>query len=164
MKTILNALGDTFRKRRPGYIRIPGLHENLRLGLGDLVKRLTLQLGIQPCERCNRRAEVLNRSIVFYGGMAGIPQKVGGDLSPASQVLESSVSRSGHMAMSASDPCWHFRGYCTGFGRQQCITAPASQEPDALIITQCCGGWFQYPWILVCPGQPARQGCGFCFW
>jgi len=61
-------------------------------------------------------------------------------------------------------PCWSFLGRCTGFGRRQCVSGPASQKPDAEIIEQCCGGWFQYPWIEVCPGEEARMGCDFCFW
>jgi hypothetical protein len=63
-----------------------------------------------------------------------------------------------------SSPCWSFTGGCTGFGSRRCVSAPESQSPDATIVTQCCGGWFQYPWIEVCPGQPARMGCGFCLW
>ncbi len=61
-------------------------------------------------------------------------------------------------------PCQSFTGRCTGFGRRQCVTAPESLDPDAAVVEQCCGGWFQYPWIEICPGETPRMGCGFCFW
>jgi hypothetical protein len=61
-------------------------------------------------------------------------------------------------------PCQSYTGRCTGFGSRQCVTAPESLDPDAAVVEQCCGGWFQYPWIEICPGQSPRMGCGFCFW
>jgi hypothetical protein len=59
-------------------------------------------------------------------------------------------------------PCESFTGRCTGFGRRQCVTAPESLEPDAAVVEQCCGGWFQFPWVEICPGEAPRMGCGFC--
>jgi hypothetical protein len=35
------------------------------VGLGDAVKRATSSVGIKPCGGCQRRAEALNRKIVF---------------------------------------------------------------------------------------------------
>jgi hypothetical protein len=35
------------------------------VGLGDLIKRATNAVGIQPCEGCARRAAALNRRVPF---------------------------------------------------------------------------------------------------
>src|SRR5262245_1031713 len=37
----------------------------------------------------------------------------------------------------APNPCWHYAGRCTSAGSPQCITAPATQSPDATVVTQC---------------------------
>jgi hypothetical protein len=37
-------------------------------GLGDLIKRVTSAVGIEPCGNCDRRAEVLNRIMPFRAG------------------------------------------------------------------------------------------------
>ena len=129
------------------------------IGLGDLIKKLTKALGIQPCERCNQRAKRLNQVLVFSGGASRASRQPGDTQSPTPSTIGTR-----RFSAASSDACWHFHGPCTGFGRRQCVTAPASQEPDAEIITHCCNGWFQSPWIEVCPGQPARAGCGFCLW
>jgi hypothetical protein len=122
----------------PRVLRLPWLDAE-ETGLGTLTKRLTTRLGIAPCAPCQARADALDRRLVIGGGRR-------------------------RRSMMASGDCWKFSGRCTGFGSRQCVLGPARQEPDAEIITQCCGGWFQYPWIEVCPGQEARAGCGFCFW
>ena len=111
------------------------------IGLGHLLGRVTAGVGVRPCGGCAERAERLDRILVF---VPRAPQGAG--------------------TATASAPCWYFHGRCTGFGTRQCVEAPESQSPDAGIISQCCGGWFQYPWIEVCPGEPAKTGCGFCFW
>src|SRR5882757_1816539 len=54
--------------------------------------------------------------------------------------------------------CQTFSGRCTGFGSRRCVTAPAALTPDSIVVEQCCGGWFQYPWITVCVGQQPTQG------
>jgi hypothetical protein len=105
-----------------------------QVGLGELVKQALRALGVRPCGRCARRAARLD-SLLTFGPRAG-----------------------------SRGDCWRFHGSCTGFGSTQCVVGPEEQTPDARIITQCCGGWFQYPWIEVCPGQKATRGCGFCFW
>ncbi|MCY7355859.1 MAG: hypothetical protein LH470_12465 [Lysobacter sp.] len=111
-----------------------------RIGLGTLVSAIARLFGIHPCSGCDQRGRALNaiasiEAPVFFGtGMAN------------------------------ATPCWMFTGRCTGFGRRQCVTAPESMSPDALMLEHCCGGWFQYPWIEVCDGQPPKRGCGFCFW
>lgn len=130
-----------------------------QIGLGDLIKRISRGFGIQPCGPCIRRAERLNQFLVFSGGASRIYRQLNDIKSPDSSTIWTRYSKT-----DSSDPCWHYYGSCTGFGRRQCITGPASQEPDAEIITHCCSGWFQYPWIEVCPGQSARTGCGFCLW
>ena len=112
------------------------------IGPGTAIRHLTERLHIPACDGCRRRAAALDRRVRF-------------SFRPGRQVRRSSGEPGG---------CWHFDGRCTGFGSRQCVSGPARQEPDAEIIEQCCGGWFQYPWIEVCPGEAARTGCGFCLW
>lgn len=111
-----------------------------RIGLGTLISAIARLFGARPCAACDRRAQALNaiasiETPAFYGN-----------------------------AMANSTPCRMFTGRCTGFGRRQCVIAPESMSPDALTIEHCCSGWFQYPWIQICDGQPPKIGCGFCFW
>jgi hypothetical protein len=111
-----------------------------RVGLGTVIKRITQAAGVRPCAPCANRAKALDQRIILFGG------------------------RRARSARSQSGGCWSFAGGCTGWGSRRCVSAPARQEPDAEIVTQCCGGWFQYPWIEVCPGESARSGRGFCLW
>jgi|SRR5262245_7349853 len=106
------------------------------LGLGDVISRILAALGVQPCDACRRRAMALNA------------------LAP----------KFFRWPWESSRQCTMYAGRCTGFGTQQCVTAPESLSPDATVITQCCAGWFQYPWIQICEGEPPRRGCGFCLW
>lgn len=46
-------------------VRLPGFISDKEVGLGDVLKRTTSYLGIRPCEGCNRRADALNRWMVF---------------------------------------------------------------------------------------------------
>jgi hypothetical protein len=107
--------------------------ENTRRGLGDVISRWLGKLGARSCAGCEQRVLALN--------------DFGSRLTPL---------------WVASNPCKTFAGRCTGFGHQQCVVAPTELTPDATTLTQCCGGWFQYPWIQICPGSAPRQGCGFC--
>ncbi|HEY5958959.1 MAG TPA: hypothetical protein VIV60_20510 [Polyangiaceae bacterium] len=50
-------------KLRPLAVPIPRLKKSI--GLGDVVKRATTAIGVRPCGGCGRRAESLNRTIVF---------------------------------------------------------------------------------------------------
>jgi hypothetical protein len=109
----------------------------IEIGLGQLVKRITSFFGVTPCEACLRRARVLDGVLVF---------------TPQEQTVR----------VAFSSDCTTFKGACTGLGGTQCVTAPSSLEPDAPMITQCCSGRFQYPWVELCPGRAATQGCGFC--
>lgn len=34
-------------------------------GLGDTIKKFTKAIGVEPCERCNRRARFLNKAFPF---------------------------------------------------------------------------------------------------
>lgn len=52
-------------KLRPISVPIPRLKRNV--GLGDAVKKITTVFGIRPCSGCGRRAEALNRVVVFRG-------------------------------------------------------------------------------------------------
>ncbi|WP_432196566.1 hypothetical protein [Streptomyces sp. bgisy027] len=112
------------------------------IGLGTVIRYLTARLHIPACSGCLMRAEALDRRVRFR-------------IRSGRRFLRRSA---------AAGDCWYFQSRCTGFGSRQCVSGPARQEPDAEIIEQCCGGWFQYAWIEVCPGEQARSGCGFCFW
>jgi hypothetical protein len=50
---------------RPHQVRLPGFITDEEIGLGDVIKRATSYLGIQPCGGCERRAAALNRWMVF---------------------------------------------------------------------------------------------------
>ncbi len=108
---------------------------NCRVGfkLGQTISTWLTAVGIPSCSACQQRAVALDQLGDWFNG-----------------------------SVAQANPCKTFAGRCTGLGRRQCITAPASITADATTVTQCCGGWFQYPWITVCPGQAPQQGCGFC--
>ena len=57
--------------RRPHHVRLPGFVQDEEVGLGDAIKRATYALGITPCTGCERRAEALNRLLVFTGRSRG---------------------------------------------------------------------------------------------
>jgi hypothetical protein len=61
-KAISNA-----NERLPRRMRLPGFIIEKEVGLGDVVKRATLAVGIRPCAGCERRAAALNRWFVFAG-------------------------------------------------------------------------------------------------
>ena len=46
-------------------VRLPRFISDDEIGLGDLIKRTTSYFGIQPCAACRRRADALNRWMVF---------------------------------------------------------------------------------------------------
>ena len=50
---------------RPYPVRLPGFVRDEEIGLGDVVKRATYAMGIQPCGGCRWRAAALNRWVVF---------------------------------------------------------------------------------------------------
>jgi hypothetical protein len=49
----------------PHRVRLPGFITDEEIGLGDVMKRATSYLGIQPCGGCADRAAALNRWMVF---------------------------------------------------------------------------------------------------
>ena len=49
----------------PHRVRLPGFLTDEEIGLGDVIKRATSYVGIKPCGGCERRADVLNRWLVF---------------------------------------------------------------------------------------------------
>jgi hypothetical protein len=51
----------------PHRVRLPGFITDEEIGLGDVIKRTTSYFGIRPCGGCNRRADALNRWLVFTG-------------------------------------------------------------------------------------------------
>jgi hypothetical protein len=52
-------------EREPYKVRLPGFITNQEIGLGDVIKRVTFAVGINPCGGCERRANALNRWLVF---------------------------------------------------------------------------------------------------
>jgi hypothetical protein len=50
---------EAFRVRLPGFVMAD------TVGLGDVVKRVTYALGMQPCGGCERRAARMNHWVVF---------------------------------------------------------------------------------------------------
>jgi hypothetical protein len=56
---------DEARKDRSYRVRLPGFITDKEVGLGDVIKRATSAVGIRPCGGCARRAEALNRWMVF---------------------------------------------------------------------------------------------------
>jgi hypothetical protein len=46
-------------------VRLPGFIAYENIGLGDVIKRTTSYFGLQPCRGCKRRADALNRWMVF---------------------------------------------------------------------------------------------------
>jgi len=52
-------------KREPFRVRLPGFLSEEQVGLGDVIKRTTMRVGIAPCANCGRRAAALNRRVVF---------------------------------------------------------------------------------------------------
>lgn len=46
-------------------VRLPGFLIEEEIGLGDVIKRVTYAMGIQPCGGCEKRAAALNRWMHF---------------------------------------------------------------------------------------------------
>ncbi len=51
--------------RRPRRVRLPGFLIEEEVGLGDVIKRATYAMGIQPCGGCQKRAAALNKWMTF---------------------------------------------------------------------------------------------------
>jgi len=52
-------------ERQPHRVRLPGFLIEEEVGLGDVVKRVTYAMGLQPCGGCEKRAAALNRWVHF---------------------------------------------------------------------------------------------------
>jgi len=52
-------------KRQAHRVRVPGFLVDDEVGLGDVLKRATYAIGFKPCGGCEKRAEALNRWMVF---------------------------------------------------------------------------------------------------
>jgi hypothetical protein len=59
--------GSARQEPPPFEIRLPGFNAERAVGLGDTLKRVSAAVGVRPCGGCGRRAEALNRRIVFTG-------------------------------------------------------------------------------------------------
>ena len=54
------------KDERPAHrVRLPGFLIEEEVGLGDLIKKTTYAMGIQPCGGCEKRAAALNRWMTF---------------------------------------------------------------------------------------------------
>lgn len=135
--------GNPIRVRLP---RITGTQVG-SIGAGEIIRKITKALKVPPCAACDQRANMLNSKLIF----TWTPRR------PSNTTATSSGRWNG------PDGSWHMDGPCTGTGNRQCVSMPSSQtDPYAPVITQCCDGWFQYPWILVPTSGAATSGCGFC--
>lgn len=57
---------NQLREREPRRVRLPGfVNPEQDVGLGDVIKKATTSAGIRPCGGCSRRADALNRWVVF---------------------------------------------------------------------------------------------------
>jgi hypothetical protein len=46
-------------------VRLPGFLIEEDIGLGDVIKKTTYAMGINPCSGCEKRAAALNRWMTF---------------------------------------------------------------------------------------------------
>jgi len=53
------------REHGPHRVRLPGFLIEEEVGLGDLIKKTTYAMGIEPCGGCEKRAAALNRWMTF---------------------------------------------------------------------------------------------------
>ena len=54
------------KSERPAHrVRLPGFLIEEEIGLGDVIKKTTYAMGIQPCSGCEKRAAALNRWMSF---------------------------------------------------------------------------------------------------
>lgn len=56
---------DREAKPRPAPIRLPNFAGSEQIGLGDIIGRATTAMHVKQCGGCARRAEFLNRMVVF---------------------------------------------------------------------------------------------------
>jgi hypothetical protein len=52
---------------KPYRMRLPGFTSGEEVGLGDVIKRATSAIGLQPCGGCERRAAAWNRWLSISG-------------------------------------------------------------------------------------------------
>lgn len=55
----------------PLRVRLPGFIADEEIGLGDVLRRATSYFGIRPCGSCGRRADALNRWVMFTNRLSG---------------------------------------------------------------------------------------------
>ena len=67
VKLMTKASESNDSPRPPRRVRLPGFITDDEIGLGDVIKRATLYIGIKPCGGCERRAAALNGWVVFTG-------------------------------------------------------------------------------------------------
>lgn len=60
-----NKEGREEPRREPYRVRLPGFLVEEDVGLGDVIKRVTYAMGINPCSNCEKRATALNRWMHF---------------------------------------------------------------------------------------------------
>jgi hypothetical protein len=59
--------GPEAHAARPYRVHLPGFILEGEVGLGDVIKRATSAVGVQPCGGCAGRAAALNRWVAFSG-------------------------------------------------------------------------------------------------
>ena len=64
-KRIESSVDPDQHEHRPHRVRLPKFITDEEIGVGDVMKRTTAYFGIEPCGGCGRRADALNRWLVF---------------------------------------------------------------------------------------------------
>jgi hypothetical protein len=64
-KTAKPEAAEPQRDRQLHRVRLPGFLVEQEIGLGDVIKRATYAIGIQPCGGCQKRAAALNNWMTF---------------------------------------------------------------------------------------------------
>ena len=54
-------------KKNPIQVRLPLIPQK-QVGLGDVISKVSKAIGIKPCAACIKRAEALNKRVVFRRG------------------------------------------------------------------------------------------------
>ena len=66
-RKIESSASSDMNEHSPHRVRLPGFITDEEVGFGDVIKRTTSYFGIKPCGGCGRRADALNRWVVFTG-------------------------------------------------------------------------------------------------
>ena len=72
MTNDIDSPADIDEIQEPAYkVRLPGFLVDEQIGLGEVFKRVTSYVGMQPCGGCERRAASMNGWLVFTNRKKG---------------------------------------------------------------------------------------------